>query len=88
MSVRFKVENRVAFRVTITPSMTELSRLIEAIFKTEAMVSHAEIIDKKTWTAVIWIRVASAPKFELIARPQSFDFVASEFVVPKPISRA
>ena len=88
MPVRFKVESRVAFRVTVTPSVTELSRLIEAVFKTEAMISHVEIIDKKTWTAIIWIRVSSAPKFELIARPHSFDFVASEFVVPKPISRA
>jgi hypothetical protein len=88
MPVRFKVESRVAFRVTVVPSLIELSRLIEAMFKTDAMLSHAEIVDKKTWEAIIWIRVSSAPKFEMIARPKSFEFVASEFVVPKSISRA
>lgn len=81
LSISFSTAGRVAFKVTITPSPTELSRLLEAVFKTEARLSHAEIVSKKEWTAVVWLKVNEVPKFELISRPKNFEFFATREVV-------
>jgi hypothetical protein len=77
MSIAFSTEGRVAFRVTVTPRVPNLSKLIEAVFKTGARVSHAEIISPTEWQAIVWLKVVSVPRFESIALPKGFEFVAT-----------
>ena len=77
MSIAFTTEGRVAFRVKITPRVINLSKLIEAVFRTGARVSHAEIVSPTEWQAIVWLKVTSVPKFESLALPKSFEFVAT-----------
>lgn len=81
MSISFSTAGRVAFKVTIDPSLTGLSRLIEAVFKTGARLSHAEIVSKKEWSAIVWLKVSDVPRFELTSRPKNFEFFATREVV-------
>lgn len=67
--------------MTLSPTPMELSRLLEAVFKTGARLSHAEVVSKKEWTALIWLKVNEVPKFEMISRPRKFEFVATREVV-------
>lgn len=77
MSIAFSTEGRVAFRVTVTPRVSNLSKLIEAVFKTGARVSHAEVISPTEWSAIVWLKVVSVPRFESLALPKRFEFVAT-----------
>lgn len=75
MSIAFSTEGRAAFRVTVTPRAFNLSKLIEAVFKTGARVSHAEVISPTEWTAIVWLKVVSVPRFDSLAKPKSFEFI-------------
>ena len=81
MSIAFSTEGRVAFRVTVTPRVTNLSKLIEAIFKTGARVSHAEVVGPTEWSAIVWLKVVSVPRFESLALPKKFEFIATRDLV-------
>lgn len=81
MSIAFSTEGRVAFRVTITPRVVNLSKLIEAVFKTGARVSHAEVVSPTEWSAIVWLKVVNVPRFESIALPKQFEFVATRDLV-------
>lgn len=78
MSIAFSTEGRVAFRVTITPRAVNLSKLLEAIFKTGARVSHAEVVSPTEWTAIVWLKVVSVPRFDSIAKPDIFESVETQ----------
>lgn len=81
MSLNFTTAGRVAFWVTVTPRVHNLSRLIEAVFRTGARVSHAEILGPMEWRALVWLKVSSVPRFEHIALPSSFEHVSVSDVI-------
>ena len=81
MSIAFSTEGRVAFRVTVTPRVTNLSKLIEAVFRTEARVSHAEVVSPTEWSAIVWLKVVNVPRFESLALPKKFEFVATRDLI-------
>jgi hypothetical protein len=77
MSIALSTEGRVALRVTVTPRAINLSKLVEAVFKTGARVSHAEIVSPTEWKALIWVKSVNVPRFASLALPDKFELVAT-----------
>jgi len=76
MALSFSTEGRVAFRVVIAPTQVPLGRFANAVFRTNARVSHVERLSAKKWQAVVWLRTTKVPQFENLCVPMEFEFLS------------
>jgi hypothetical protein len=81
MGLAFSTAGRAAFRVTIKPTSVGLGRFAQAVFRTEARVSHATRISTTEYRAIVWLKVAAIPTFESLCLPESFDFIATRDLI-------
>lgn len=81
MAIAFTTAGRVAFRVTIQPTQSNLGRFSNAVFNTEARVSHIQRVSSKEWQAVVWLKVTFVPQFENLCAPDNFEFLSTRDLV-------
>jgi hypothetical protein len=81
MGLSFSTEGRVAYRVTISPNSVPLGRFGNAVFRTEARVSHVDRFSTKKWRAVVWLKTTKVSQFESLCIPLGFEFLTTREMI-------